>query len=392
MKLALVRQKYTPFGGAERFVERALTALEQQGLSVTLISRQWRGDERRRGLICNPFYLGRLWRDAGFAACAQRAMRQGGFDLVQSHERIPGCQVFRAGDGAHAAWLALRARRQGFWGRLWLKASPWHRYILAAEARMFRHADLKAVICISRMVRDDIVRHYGVDADKLHIIYNGLDLDDFHPDLAIRHRSTQRRQFGLSEETPVFLYVGSGYARKGVATLIDAAARMHNRNAVFWIVGKDKEVGRYQRQAQAAGVADRCRFLGAQNDVRPFLGAADAFVLPTLYEPLSNAVLEALASGLPVVVTRTCGAAELVSPGHNGFVVDAGDAGALAAHFDQLATAGIAGGMRTAARAAVAELSASAMAARPVELYRSRPRPRSPTAGRKVQSEPAHTD
>jgi UDP-glucose:(heptosyl)LPS alpha-1,3-glucosyltransferase len=370
MRLALVRQKYTPFGGAERFVERALSALEQQGISVTLISRQWRGDQHRQGVICNPFFLGRLWRDAGFAACVRRTMRRGGFDLVQSHERIPGCHVFRAGDGAHAAWLALRAHQQGFWGRLWLKASPWHRYILAAEARMFRHPDLKAVICISRMVRDDIVRHYDVDARKLHVIYNGLDLDEFHPDLAAQHRHKLRQQFGLTDGTPVFLYVGSGYARKGVATLIEAAARMHNSNTVFWIVGKDKHTDRYRRQAQAAGVAGRCRFLGAQADVRPFLGAADAFVLPTLYEPLSNAVLEALASGLPVVVTRTCGAAELVSAGRNGFVFEAGDADTLAAHLDHLAVADVANGMRAAARAAVTELSAIAMAGRLAQLYR----------------------
>jgi UDP-glucose:(heptosyl)LPS alpha-1,3-glucosyltransferase len=371
MRLALVRQKYTPFGGAERFVERALSALEQQAISVTLISRQWRGGEGRQGVICNPIYFGRLWRDAGFARCVQRILRQGGFDLVQSHERIPGCHIFRAGDGAHAAWLALRKRRDGFWGRLWLAVSPWHRYILGAEARMFMHPDLKAVICISRMVKDDIVRHYGVDEAKLHVIYNGLDLEDFHPGLAAQHRLALRQQFGLSDEVPVFLYVGSGYARKGVATLIEAAAQMRHREAMFWIVGKDKDMDRYRRQAQSAGVGDRCRFLGAQENVRPFLGAADAFVLPTLYEPLSNAVLEALACGLPVVVTRTCGAAELVSPGRNGFVFDAGDAGTLAQHLDRLAIAGVADGMRVAARAAVADLSASAMAARLIALYRN---------------------
>ena len=369
MKLAIVRQKYTPFGGAERFVERALSALEQQGMAVTLISRRWNAGERRQGLVCNPFYLGRLWRDAGFAACVRRVIRERAFDLVQSHERIPGCNVFRAGDGVHAAWLARRAVFDGRWSR-WARAfSPWHRYILRAEARMFRHPGLKAVICISRMVRDDIVRHYGTDPAKLHVIYNGLDLDEFHPDLAARHRDEVRRQQGADAATPVFVYVGSGYARKGVATLIAAAAGMRETAAQFWIIGKDKNLDRYRRLAEKTGVAARFRFLGGQREVRPFLAAADAFVLPTIYEPLSNAVLEALACGLPALVTRSCGAAELVTPGESGYVFDAGDATALAAYLDRTAAPGAAAAMRAAAREAVARLSAEAMAGELVALY-----------------------
>jgi UDP-glucose:(heptosyl)LPS alpha-1,3-glucosyltransferase len=371
VKLALVRQKYTPFGGAERFVERALTALESQGVAVTLISRQWKGDGRRASLVCNPFHIGRLWRDAGFARCVRRAIAFADFDLVQSHERIPGCHVFRAGDGAHAAWLALRSQYEGPLGRLWLRLSPWHRYILNAEAKMFRHADLRAVICISRMVRDDIVRHYGVDESRLHVIYNGLDLDDFHPSLADRHRAELRAKLGIADDVPVFVYVGSGYARKGVGTLIEAAARMGNPQARFWIVGKDKSARRYQAMAERAGVSGRFDFLGPQQDVRPFLGAADAFVLPTLYEPLSNAVLEALASGLPAIVTTTCGAAELIRPGESGYVCAPRDPVALATYLDAMAISGAAQGMREAARRSVEHLSADAMAERLIDLYRS---------------------
>ncbi|MDD5250027.1 MAG: glycosyltransferase family 4 protein [Rhodocyclaceae bacterium] len=370
MKIAIARQKYTPFGGAERFVARALDGLRAQGVEVTIIAREWSGDAAGM-LKVDPFYLGRTWRDVGFAHHVQRIIAAGRFDLVQSHERIPGCHLFRAGDGAHAAWLAMRRRHEGWLGRLWLRLSPWHRYVLAAETQMFRHPDLKAVICISQMVKDDIIRHYGVDAAKLHVIYNGLDLDAFHPDLASRHRREHRQRLGIPEDAPVFVFVGSGFARKGVATLIDAAARMRNRDAHFLIVGKDKRGARYARQAQRAGVAGRCHFLGAQRDVRPFLGAADAFVLPTWYEPLSNAVLEALASGLPAVVTKTCGAADLIRPGENGYVCDAGDVGALAAHLDALAMPGAAAAMRAAARQSVAALSAEAMAERLIALYRS---------------------
>lgn len=361
MKLAIVRQKYTPFGGAERFVARALDALRAQGVAVDIIARNWQGDTA--GVKCDPFYLGRTWRDLSFARCVQRVIASGRYDLVQSHERIPGCHIFRAGDGVHATWLELS-------GKPLTGLSPWHRYTLAAEATMFRHPNLRAVICISRMVRDDIIRHYGVDQTKLHVIYNGLDLEVFHPRLKNHYRQDIRKRLAIPMNAPVFVYVGSGFARKGVATLIESASRMKNREAHFLIVGKDKHLQKYLALTKHSGLAARFHFLGPQKDVRPYLGTADAFVLPTLYEPLSNAVLEALACGLPVVTTTTCGAAELIRPEENGYICEARDTVLLARYLDNLALPGAAMAMSEAARGAVASLDQSKMAVRLVELYK----------------------
>jgi UDP-glucose:(heptosyl)LPS alpha-1,3-glucosyltransferase len=114
-RLAIVRQKYNPAGGAERIVSAILGQLKQQDeLEPVLINRNW---EQLDGVaVCrvNPFYLGSIWRDWSFARAARRAWLQVGADLVQSHERIPGCHIFRAGDGVHAAWLAaVRKARAG---------------------------------------------------------------------------------------------------------------------------------------------------------------------------------------------------------------------------------------------------------------------------------------
>lgn len=361
MKLAIVRQKYTPFGGAERFVARALDALRAQGTTVEIIARSWGADAT--GITCNPFYLGRTWRDASFARCVQDVIASGRFNLVQSHERIPGCHIFRAGDGVHATWLELSGKSLS-----WL--SPWHRYTLAAEAAMFRHPDLRAVICNSHMVRDDIARRFPAAADKLNVIYNAIDPAEFNPGLRDTHRTPLRIELGADETAPVILFVGSGYARKGVATLIEALVRMSTKTAEAWIVGRDKDEAHYRRIATRLGVARRVRFLGAQIDVRPFYAAADVFCLPTLYDPLPNAVLEAFACGLPVATTTSCGAAELIEPGVNGDVCAARDPVALAGQLDALCAPGVARAMGAAARACVAPLSPAAMATRLLALYR----------------------
>jgi len=365
LKLAIVRQKYTAFGGAERFVARTLDALRAQGVTVDIVARQWAkiGQDDTAGVTCDPFYLGRTWRDMGFARCVQRVIASGRYDLVQSHERIPGCHIFRAGDGVHATWLELAGKPL-----TWL--SPWHRYTLAAEAAMLRHPDLRAVICNSRMVRDDIARRFPAIADKLHVIHNGIDLEHFHPGLRALHRDAVRTKLGAGGTAPVILYVGSGYARKGVATLLEALAHMATSSAAVWIIGRDKHENHYRQLARKLGVEQRVRFLGAQHDVRPFLGAADLFCLPTLYDPLPNAALEALACGLPVVTTTTCGAAEFIEPGVNGALSPPLEPVAMAARLDALCAQGIAHAMAQAAAASVAALTPAAMSAQLLGLYR----------------------
>ncbi|MDP2795541.1 MAG: glycosyltransferase family 4 protein [Sulfurisoma sp.] len=383
MKLAVVRQRYTPFGGAERFVDRALGALAAQGTEVTLLCREWDGGEARFPVeIVDPPYSrlgGRKARDAGFARAIQDIIAARRFDLVQSHERIPGCHVYRAGDGVHATWLELRDAARGGASRLATALSAWHRYTLATEAAMFRHPDLKAVICNSRMVRDDIARRFGVAAEKLALIYNGVDTAHFHPGLREEHRAIFREKVmrsgihsdGAGDTAKIILFVGSGFERKGVATLLDALTQLPD--AQLWVVGRDKAQAAMERRAARLGVADRVRFFGPQPDVRPFYGAADLFCLPTLYDPFPNAALEALACGLPLVTTTSCGAAELVRDGKGepcGAVCAPNDAAALAACLAPLIKAGPTPQQRAAARAAAEPLTLEATASSLLDLYR----------------------
>ena len=372
IRLALIRQRYNPFGGAERFVATTLEALDQHDLSLTLITRQWMGGERKHKVIeCSPAHIGRLGRDRSFANCVRSVLDQEKFDLVQSHERIAGCDIFRAGDGVHAAWLEQRARRQNLLGRIGNHLSPWHRFTLASERAMFADPRLKAVICISELVRNDIRRFYAVPDEKLHVIYNGIDLGRFRPELAFEHRAEIRQRWSIPETAPLFVYVGSGFERKGVPAALEALARSGAHNAYLFVVGTDKHLNRYVKQAMRLGIGKQVVFTGGVEDARPYYAAADAFILPTRYEPLSNAVLEALACGLPSIVSTQCGAAELVTPGISGHVCDALDISTLSAKINDLAQPGVAAGMRPAARAAVAHLGIDAMSARLLALYRS---------------------
>ena len=367
MKLAIVRQRYNPFGGAERFIARALPALERAGADVTLIARKAEGWGARRVMQVDPFYVGKVWRDWSFARAARAAWRRTGFDLVQSHERIPGCDVYRAGDGVHRRWLELRALVAPFFERLGIALNPYHRYVCAAERRLFEHPRLRAVICNSRMVSDEIRRGFRIAPEKLHVVYNGVDLAYFHPKKRDELRGATRAELGCQPRDTLFLFVGAGFARKGLDAAIEALKLA--RHESFWliVVGTDRESRRFA--AQAASLGARVRFLGGREDVRPLYAAADCFILPSRYDPFPNTVLEAFAMGLPAIVSSRCGAAEVIEAGVNGWVCEPDDAPGIARFMHAADNALRCATLRQAARATAERYGMDEMAGKMSALY-----------------------
>lgn len=160
-RLALVRQKYRPDGGAERFVSRALEALDSSHLQLNVITREWQGPVKPDWQIhiCNP----RKWgASAASAALLTPRARSGSVSLltVQSHERIPGCDLYRAGDGVHRRWLQQRSRIYRLWKSRLLFADRYHRYVMQAEREMYEDSHLRGVICNAEMIKREIIEDF----------------------------------------------------------------------------------------------------------------------------------------------------------------------------------------------------------------------------------------
>ena len=318
MKVALIRQQYNPYGGAEKFVNIALQSLRRVGAEPVVICNQWADQHASNAndVVQLPRVRAftRQGNSAAFAAQVQTYLARHTMDLVQTHERIPGFDVFRAGDGLHKTWLSRRTANSSWWRKKLTAIDPYHRSLLALEKELLEHPQLKSIICNSAMVQNEILAHYAVDPRKITIIRNGVDTKYYRPPTE-QERLNVKNLLSVGQHQKVFTYVGSGFERKGVMPLLRAMALLPE--AFLFVVGADKHLKKYQQVAKSLKVDHRVRFTGPQKNVRDYYWAADAMVFPTLYDPCPNAVLEAMACGLGVTTTPYCGALELLTPGQS---------------------------------------------------------------------------
>lgn len=366
-RLALVRQKYRPDGGAERFVCAALQALDGHDPELNIITREWPGPVRAGWHIhiCNPRKWGRVSRERGFANAARRLWREEKFDLTQSHERIPGCDIYRAGDGVHRCWLEQRQRILPGWKGRMLLNDRFHRYVMNAEREMYASQALRGVICNAEMVRKEIIDTFGVAGDKIQVIYNAVDHYRFHPP-SHQQYLTLREKWQIPRQSVCLLFVGSGFERKGLAVAIQAIAPTDRH---LLVVGRDKNQKRWQSLARTLHCEGRVHFFGLQQETLPFYQGADGLLLPTLYDPFPNVILEALACGLPVITSTHCGGAEFITEGHTGYVCDALDLSSLRQAVMAVDAREPGGVLERRARERIIDCSAENLATRLISLY-----------------------
>ena len=370
MRLAIIRQDYAPEARAEQGLEAALEALLERNVAVTLYTRE--AAPTRLQLIeqvaCDPFHVGRLWRDAGFARAACRMIGRARANLVEAHQPLPCCDVYRADSGVLASWFDEERAGAGPLARARLAASLHWRYLLAVERSMYANPWLAAVICPSPLVRDEVQQRFGLAADRLHVIPPAVDVAGISPALSLQRTATLERH-GIDPARTVFLFASSDWRRDGAGIALEAIARA-GEGVHLLLLGEPAAPHVAARLLERHGAAGRATLVGQPDDPRTYLGAADAFVQPAAYDPRPTAVLDAMAAGLPPIVTERSGAAALVRAHDAGIVVPPRDAAALAAAMTTLAARERRGPAATAARAAVLPYSPAAVTLKAVLLYR----------------------
>ena len=316
LRITFVRRGYSRSGGAEAYLRRLADGIVKAGHEVQLVTtNEWPEDEWPFGSIKR---LGGT-TVIGFADELEQVRPQLQCDILFSLERVWSCDVYRAGDGVHRAWLARRRKFEIPLKQFVRGASRKHRDLLQLEESLFEKQKAGRTIAASEMVVNEITDLYGYSADKIDVVRNGVPLNKFRFDAGLRAKS--RAELKLKEDQIALLFAGSGWERKGLLFAIEAMALCKNRKMRLLVAGRG-EAGPYKTTRLRFWREEPVQFLGEVADLVPIYAAADIFILPTIYDPFSNACLEALASGLPVITTRSNGFSEIIEDRVQGSIVD----------------------------------------------------------------------
>lgn len=308
LSIGFVRRGYSASGGAEAYLKHLARGVADLGHEACLFTTSdWPKSDWPFGELK---YL-RARSPLGFASELAELRREKSPDVLMSLERVYSCDVYRAGDGVHRAWINRRAKFETPLQKLWHGFNRKHQDLLRLEKSLLDDRGAERVIVNSLMVKNEIVEIYNYRPDRIDIVRNGVPLDRFQFDPATRHKS--RGDLGLAADELAVLFVGSSWERKGLRFAIEAVQSVKIRKMRLLVAGRGKQ-GRY--------ASERTEFLGEVLDLRPVYAAADIFILPTIYDPFSNASLEALAAGLPVITTRANGFSEIIEDKIHGSIID----------------------------------------------------------------------
>lgn len=300
-RIAFLRRRFSPTGGAERYLLRLASGLASRGHTLVLYCEDWSPRE-------NPFQAVRKIESNDPVSFAKKVMEQplrDRHDIIFSLERVPGCDIYRAGDGVHADWLAHRQMFHPLLGPIRSALRSKNRKLCELEARVFHSDGVRQVICNSHFVAQQIIDRFQFPSEHIQVIYNGVPYQQF----SMGDRALGRQALNLLPDDYVILLVGAGKERKGHAIARRAVARLGVARAKLVIVDSPPPVAMPHVYA-----------------------AADVFLLPTLYDPFANVTLEALAAGLPVITSAQNGASEIIGNETNGFILPRADDVKLIAH------------------------------------------------------------
>jgi UDP-glucose:(heptosyl)LPS alpha-1,3-glucosyltransferase len=307
MKIALAHKRFDLRGGTERVLYRTAEGLRDRGHEVHLFCHQFRiaapagvYAHRVPGLS-RP----RTARLLTFAFLAPQWIAKFDCDAVVSFDRILGRDIFRSGGGPHKIFLDKMIRRSSRWRRVWYRLSPYHRLALWIERRQIMFPGSRKIIAVCEQVKREILDAYQIAEEKVVVIHNGVDHERFRQRRWSGIGERVRHRLGIPAHGRVVLFVGTGFRRKGLDRLLHLWERGEVPGIYLVVVGNDTRLAYYrERWGHRYGVI----FAGAQANVEDYYAAADLLVLPSVQEAFGNVVLEALASGLPVITVAGVGA------------------------------------------------------------------------------------
>ncbi|MBW7898484.1 Lipopolysaccharide core biosynthesis protein RfaG [Candidatus Brocadiaceae bacterium B188] len=327
MKIALVVYQFIKEkGGVESYVYNASRQFLDYGYDVHIFAHRFSQNQDKR-LFFHYVPAITLWSPLKywtFAVNAPKVIKKSkiAFDLIHGFTRTLYQDIYRVGGGCHWDYMMhTYPLMQSRLGKLLMCLNPRHFSLLLLEKIIFQKKCYKHITCISEQCKKELIHHYQLAPDDIDVIYNAVDIEAFTPHNRTAYRNTVRAKYAIAPDDVLLLFVGSGFKRKGLKHAINALSVIDTPQKLKLLVVGKGNVREYQRFAQKKGVSDKLVFAGACRHIHEIYAGGDIFIFPSEYDAFGTACLEAMASGLPVIVSKASGASEIITHGKDGFII-----------------------------------------------------------------------
>ena len=319
-KIAVVVPKYGLVGGGERFASEITERLaKNENLDIHVFANQWVASSDRIKFHKVPaIRFPRFLRPLVFAWFTSRMISRMNFDLVHSHDWILKGDLFSVHSVPHAGWVReIRKRRPSLFDRA----------IIAVERKTIKAGGSSRFFPVSTIAIEAFRREYATLPGQWQALSPGVDVARFSTPDRAACRADIRGYYGIGASDILLLFVGMNFEVKGLDTIIAALAKARvarpEANIRLLVVGRGDE-DRYRKMAHSLGIAEAVAFAGTQIEgLERYYRAADIFIMLSKFDTFGMVVLEAMAAGLPVIVSPNVGAKDLVQEGVNGFILPA---------------------------------------------------------------------
>jgi len=369
-RIAVVIPKYGLVGGAEGFAAELTERIAvDPRFEVHVFANRWAALSDRISFHRIPIVrFPRFLISPSFAWFVRRCMvASGPFDLVHTHDRIFAADIYTMHGIPHRWWVRQVRRKE--------RMSLFDRATACMEDRLIYQGGCRRFLSVSELARKVFLEEYPVDPERVMVLHPGIDGTIYGKLDRERCRRDVRARLGIGPDNPLILFVSMNFAVKGLDHLLQGLGRLRARDpdARFrlLVVGRGDEKA-YGRLARDLGIGETVIFSGAvaRERLPEIYLAADCYAMLSRFDTFGMVVMEAMAAGLPVLVSGCVGARDLVQEGENGFVVeDPGDADAVAERIGTLLKGDLLERMGAKALQTARENSWDAAVRRVLEVY-----------------------
>lgn len=330
MKVALITYHADPArGGAEAYTVDLARALAACDHDVTLIHAAAVSGQKAAGVSYVYADGGGLTRTAqrrNFLCALDKRLDAEHFDIVHAMLPVNRCNVYQPHAGfafetvasGHLERTSPLARAMA---RLGNRLNAKRQFDAAVERRLLTSQKPPAIICLSQAMKRKVESYIRAGARDVAVIPNAIDLNRYDPALRPAAGAQLREKLGISSAKKVGLFLAQDFSRKGLAETLQAMAALNEPSFVLVIAGRD-DPAPFQSLATKLGLTQSVIFAGPTNDPYPFYAAADVVIFPSRSDPFGLVPAEAVAMGVPPIVSRISGVSELLTDGENALIVE----------------------------------------------------------------------